>query len=94
MTGPGRPGWPTIAALVARELGGPVRDPQPLTPWRGSQTWAVRTDWPSELVIKVGDGDEAFAKTAWTAAHLPLLGARGYPVPTIVWHASSMTSGT
>jgi aminoglycoside phosphotransferase (APT) family kinase protein len=80
------PAWPAIAALVAREVGGPVRDAHPLTPWRGSQTWAARTDSPAELVIKVRHGDEAFAKTAWTAAHLPLLGARGYPVPTIVWH--------
>jgi hypothetical protein len=86
VTGPDRPTWPTIATLVARELGGPLRDPQPLTPWRGSQTWAARTDRLGELVIKVRYGDEAYAKTAWTAAHLPLLGTRGYPVPAIVWH--------
>ncbi len=86
MTGPGRPAWPAIAALVAREMGGPVRDGRPLTPWRGSQTWAARTDALGELVIKVRYGDDAYAKTAWTAAHLPLLGARGYPVPIIVWH--------
>jgi aminoglycoside phosphotransferase (APT) family kinase protein len=86
VTEPDRPAWPPIAALVARELGGPVRDAQPLTPWRGSQTWAARTDSRGELVIKVRYGDEALAKTAWTAAHLPLLGTRGYPVPVIVWH--------
>jgi Phosphotransferase enzyme family len=84
VTGP--PAWPEIAALVARELGEPVRDPQPLTPWRGSQTWAASTAALGELVIKVRYDDEALAKTAWTAAHLPLLGARGYPVPSIVWH--------
>jgi aminoglycoside phosphotransferase (APT) family kinase protein len=83
MTGPP---WPEIVALLARELGGPVGDPQPLTPWRGSQTWAARTEALGELVIKARYGDEAYAKTAWTAAHLPLLGSRGYPVPTIVWH--------
>ncbi len=86
VTGPDRPAWPAIAALLARELGGPVLDAQPLTKWRGSQTWAARTATASELVIKARYGDEAYAKTAWTAAHLPLLGARGYPVPTIVWH--------
>jgi hypothetical protein len=80
------PPWPEIATLLARELGGPVHDPLPLTPWRGSQTWAARTDTGGELVIKARYGDEAYAKTAWTAAHLPLLGSRGYPVPIIVWH--------
>jgi hypothetical protein len=81
------PAWPVIAALLAGELGGPVRDPRPLTPPRGSrQTWAARTDTAGELVIKARCGDRAHAKTAWTAAHLPVLGARGYPVPTIVWH--------
>jgi len=86
VTGPDRPAWPPIAALVARELGEQVRDARPLTPWRGSQTWAARTDSLGELVIKVRYGDEALAKTAWTAAHLPLLGSRGYPVPVILWH--------
>jgi aminoglycoside phosphotransferase (APT) family kinase protein len=62
-----------------------VRDPEPLTPWRGSRTWAARVD-ARELVIKVRAGEDAYAKTAWTAAHLPLLGSRGYPVPTVVWH--------
>jgi aminoglycoside phosphotransferase (APT) family kinase protein len=37
-------------------------------------------------VIKARADERAHAKTTWTAAHLPLLGARGYPVPTIVWH--------
>jgi hypothetical protein len=86
VTGPDRPPWPAIASLIARELGGPARDAQPLTPWRGSQTWAARTDTLGELVIKARYCDEAYAKTAWTAAHLPLLGSRGYPVPIIVWH--------
>jgi aminoglycoside phosphotransferase (APT) family kinase protein len=86
VTGPDKPAWPAIAALVGRELGALVRDAHPLTPWRGSRTWAARTDSLGKLVIKVRDGDEALAKTAWTAAHLPLLGARGYPVPSIVWH--------
>ncbi len=99
------PAWPAIAALLSRELGESVRDPEPLAPPRGSQTWAARADGAAradraaradeattpadaagELVIKARFGDGAYAKTAWTAAHLPLLGARGYPVPTIVWH--------
>ncbi|HEY2079240.1 MAG TPA: phosphotransferase [Streptosporangiaceae bacterium] len=31
-------------------------------------------------------GDRADDKTQWCAAHLPALGARGYPVPAILWH--------
>ncbi|HXW88096.1 MAG TPA: hypothetical protein VEJ42_07535 [Streptosporangiaceae bacterium] len=50
------------------------------------QTWAARADAAGELVVKARRGDRADAKTAWTAAHLPELRARGYPVPTIVWH--------
>ncbi|MGB6457964.1 MAG: phosphotransferase [Streptosporangiaceae bacterium] len=85
MTSP--PTWPDIGALVARELGEPVHDPRPLTPPRAArQTWAAQAEAGGELVIKARCGDRACAKTAWTAAHLPILGARGYPVPTIVWH--------
>lgn len=85
MTSP--PAWPAIAALLAGELGEPVRDARPLTPPRGvRQTWAARAAAAGELVVKARYGDRADAKTAWTAAHLPGLQARGYPVPTIVWH--------
>ena len=37
-------------------------------------------------MVKARYGDDADGKTAWSAARLPLLAARGYPVPTIVWH--------
>ena len=85
MTSP--PAWPEIAALLARELGEPVRGPRPLTPPQAArQTWAAQAEAAGELVIKARCGDRADAKTAWTAAHLPVLGARGYPVPTIRWH--------
>ena len=85
MTSP--PAWPAIAALLAGELGEPVRDARPLTPPRGvRQTWAARAAAAGELVVKARRGNRADAKTAWTAAHLPRLQARGYPVPTIVWH--------
>lgn len=39
-------------------------------------------------MVKVRDCDDGRAeeKARWCAAHLPALGARGYPVPAIVWH--------
>jgi aminoglycoside phosphotransferase (APT) family kinase protein len=80
--------WPAVAARLERALGEPVRDARLLTPPRPSRmTWAVRTGTAGELVVKVRcSDDQACGKTQWCAAHLPLLGARGYPVPAIVWH--------
>jgi hypothetical protein len=49
-------------------------------------TWAARTETVGELVVKARRGGRAYDKTDWCAVHLPLLGARGYPVPAIVWH--------
>jgi Ser/Thr protein kinase RdoA (MazF antagonist) len=49
-------------------------------------TWAARGERTGPLVVKVRHGDRAYEKTAWCAARLPLLGARGYPVPAIIWH--------
>jgi hypothetical protein len=76
-----------ICGLVARELGEPVGHPRPLTAARSSRmTWAAETPRTGPIVIKVRHGDDAAEKTRWCAAHLPALGARGYPVPTILWH--------
>jgi aminoglycoside phosphotransferase (APT) family kinase protein len=36
--------------------------------------------------VKARYGDRAYEKTAWCAGRLPLLAARGYPVPAIIWH--------
>jgi phosphotransferase family enzyme len=73
--------------LIARELGEPVIDARPLTPPRTSRiTWAARAQGTGPIVVKTRHGDDAFAKTQWCAAHLPALGARGYPVPTTLWH--------
>src|SRR2546425_6798200 len=81
------PSWPAIAARLARELGEPLRAPSPLGPPRQSRaTWAVETSDLGELVVKVRHGNRADEKTQWCAANLPRLGARGYPVPAIVWH--------
>jgi aminoglycoside phosphotransferase len=89
--GPGAPteplAWDEIAGLVGRALGEPVRGGAPMTPgWSSRTTWAAHGERSGPLVVKARRGDRAQEKTAWSAARLPLLGARGYPVPTIIWH--------
>jgi Ser/Thr protein kinase RdoA (MazF antagonist) len=51
-------------------------------------TWAARAPGAGAIVVKVRASDDGRAeeKARWCAAHLPVLGARGYPVPTILWH--------
>jgi Ser/Thr protein kinase RdoA (MazF antagonist) len=79
--------WPLIGARLEPELGEPLPRAARLTPPRRARaTWAVRTHGIGELVVKVRHGDWADEKTRWCAAKLPLLGARGYPVPEFVWH--------
>lgn len=83
------PSWARIGALLERELGEPVYGAGRLTPPKVSRaTWAVRTRGMGELVVKVRHGDRADEKTRWCAATLPLLGARGYPVPEFVGHGA------
>jgi aminoglycoside phosphotransferase (APT) family kinase protein len=83
----GLPGWDEVHPLIARELGDRVHDPEHLTPVRQSRmTWAARAERTGPIVVKVRQGDRAREKTQWCAAHLPALGARGYPVPAILWH--------
>lgn len=81
------PAWHEIRMLVARELDDPVHDARPLTPPRTSRmTWAARAQRTGPIVVKARRGDNAPEKTQWCATYLPVLGARGYPVPTILWH--------
>jgi len=81
------PAWDEIAARLARALGEPVRGGLPLTPgWSSRTTWAAHGERAGSLVVKARCGDRAYEKTAWCKARLPLLAARGYPVPSIVWH--------
>jgi hypothetical protein len=81
------PAWREVHTLIARELGEPVYDARPLTPPRTLRmTWAARAQRIGRIVVKTRHGDYADEKTQWCAAHLPGLGARGYPVPTILWH--------
>jgi aminoglycoside phosphotransferase len=79
--------WDEVAAPLARALGEPVRGGLPLTPgWSSRTTWAARGERAGSLVVKARCGERAYEKTVWCAARLPLLAARGYPVPSILWH--------
>jgi aminoglycoside phosphotransferase (APT) family kinase protein len=81
------PAWREVRLLVAGELGEPLSDARLLTPPRRSgMTWAARAQGAGPIVVKARCGDRADEKTRWCAAHLPALGARGYPVPAILWH--------
>jgi aminoglycoside phosphotransferase (APT) family kinase protein len=85
MTGP--LAWDEVAAWLARMLGEPVSGGLPLTPgWSSRMTWAAHGERTGSLVVKARRGERAYEKTAWCAARLPLLEARGYPVPAIIWH--------
>ncbi len=80
-------GWDEVAACLARVLGEPVSGRLPLTSgWSSRTTWAAHGERTGPLVVKARRGDRAYEKTAWCAARLPLLAARGYPVPAIIWH--------
>jgi aminoglycoside phosphotransferase (APT) family kinase protein len=81
------PAWREVRLLVSRELGEPVSGAGPLVPARRSgMTWAARAHSTGAIIVKLRHGDRAEEKTQWCAAHLPALGARGYPVPAILWH--------
>jgi aminoglycoside phosphotransferase (APT) family kinase protein len=79
--------WDEVAALLARVLDEPVDGGLPLTPgWSSRTTWAAHGGRAGPLVVKARCGERPYEKTAWCAARLPLLAARGYPVPAIIWH--------
>jgi hypothetical protein len=83
------PDWHEVQSLIAGELGEQVADAEPLTPPRTSRmTWGARAQRTGPIVVKTRCGDGADEKTRWCAAHLPALGARGYPVPTILWQGT------
>ncbi|HEX3489254.1 MAG TPA: aminoglycoside phosphotransferase family protein [Streptosporangiaceae bacterium] len=81
------PAWDEVATRLADVLGEPVSGGGPITPgWSSRTTWAAQGQRSGPLVVKARHGDRAYEKTAWSAARLPLLAARGYPVPAIIWH--------
>ncbi len=77
--------WNEVAAAVERALGEPVSGGRPLTPgWSSRTTWAAHGGRAGPLVVKARRGERPYEKTQWCADRLPLLGARGYPVPSII----------
>jgi aminoglycoside phosphotransferase (APT) family kinase protein len=79
--------WDEVAARLAGVLGEPVSGGMPLTPgWSSRTTCAAYGEKAGPLVVKARSGERAYEKTEWCADRLPLLGARGYPVPEIIWH--------
>jgi hypothetical protein len=48
--------------------------------------WAAEADGLGPLVVKARGGERADEGARWCAACLPLLRARGYPAPELVWH--------
>ncbi len=90
----GMPAWREVQLAVSQELGERVYRAEPLAPVkRSGMTWAARAQGAGAIVVKVRDCDDGRAeeKARWCAAHLPALGARGYPVPAIVWHGMIST---
>src|SRR5712691_3401739 len=81
------PSWSQIASSLAIHFGQPVRLAEPLgVARRGRAVRAIEAARLGDLVVKVRRGDRADEKTKWYATHLPLLIARGYPAPEVIWH--------
>src|SRR5919109_92089 len=82
-----QPAWCDVASRLAAACGGWLGRAGTLGKPRADRlTWAVESDELGPLVVKARYGDRADEKTRWTAANLPLLAARVYPAPEIVWH--------
>jgi hypothetical protein len=82
-----RAAWSDVEARLAAQLGVPISYVETLGQPRPRRlTWAAEAEPLGAVVVKARLGDRADEKTEWCATNLPLLGARGYPVPEIVWH--------
>ena len=80
--------WPAVARLISSELGLTVTLDERLGRQRQERaTWLADAGPAGQVIIKArAAGDRPDEKTAWAAAVLPVLAARGYPVPKILWH--------
>lgn len=79
--------WPLVEGRLLGELGQPCRSSRLLSsPWSTRATWAVSMPTLGDLVVKVRNGDRAAEKAQWGRRNLPRLAARGYPVPSVIWH--------
>jgi hypothetical protein len=72
--------WPTVERFLAAEVGGSLGPVETLGKPRPRRlTWAAETVRLGHVVVKA----------RWSATNLPRLGARGYPVPEILWHVAA-----
>jgi Ser/Thr protein kinase RdoA (MazF antagonist) len=80
--------WPGVARRIASELGLTVTLEERLSRQRQQRvTWLADAGPAGPVIVKARAADDRpDEKTAWAAAALPLLAARGYPVPQILWH--------
>jgi hypothetical protein len=80
--------WPAVARRISSEFGITLTLQERLgNPRQQRVTWLADAGAAGSVIIKARAADDrADEKTAWAAAALPLLAARGYPVPEIVWH--------
>jgi aminoglycoside phosphotransferase (APT) family kinase protein len=79
---------PAVARRISSELGLTVTLEERLGRERQERvTWLADAGAAGPVVVKARAADDRpDEKTAWAAAVLPLLAARGYPVPEILWH--------
>jgi Ser/Thr protein kinase RdoA (MazF antagonist) len=82
------PLWPAVARRVSSGLGLTVALDERLGRQRQERvTWLADAGPAGPVIVKARAADDRpDEKTAWAAAVLPLLAARGYPVPQILWH--------
>jgi Ser/Thr protein kinase RdoA (MazF antagonist) len=80
--------WPAVARQISSELGLTVMLEKRLgRPRQERVTWLADAGPAGAMIVKARAADDRpDEKTAWAAAALPLLAARGYPVPQILWH--------
>lgn len=80
--------WPAVARRVSTELGLTVTLDERLGRQQQERvTWLADAGPAGPVIVKArAAGDRPDEKTAWAAATLPLLAARGYPVPEVLWH--------
>lgn len=76
-----------VFTQLASELGRPVRCVGVLgRPRRNGAVWAAEAAELGDVVVKVWWGRRPADQTRWRARHLPLLTARGFPAPQVIWH--------
>lgn len=79
--------WSMVDDRLKRELGETCPSPRLVSStWTSRITWALSLPKLGDLVVKIRQGDRVAEKAQWCALNLPLLAARGVPVPSVIWH--------